>query len=240
MWTPRVAGVVERRLLVNYRLDPDVAARLVPAPFRPQLVGGAAVAGICLIRMGSLRPAGLPGWLGVRSENAAHRFAVSWESGGETRHGVYIPRRDSSSALSVLVGSRVFTGEYHRADFSVREDASRLRVGFVARDGSARVAVDVSVAADLRGSRLFPDVAAASAFFEQGSVGFSATRAPGRFDGMALRTDAWAVEPGIVRSASSSYFDALPPGSAELDSVLVMRQVPVVWDALPALDAAAV
>ena len=29
---------VERRLLVNYRADPAVVVRLLPAPFRPQLV----------------------------------------------------------------------------------------------------------------------------------------------------------------------------------------------------------
>jgi hypothetical protein len=120
----------------------------------------------------------------------------------------------------------------------VREDASRLRVAFAARDGSARVAVDVSLSPDLSGSRLFRDVAAASRFFEAGSVGFSATSEAGRFDGMALRTDAWAVEAGVVHSAESSYFDAFPPGTAELDCALVMRQVPVVWDALPSLRTA--
>ena len=72
-------AVVERRLLVNYRLQPEVAARLLPSPFRPQLVAGWAVAGICLIRLGALRPAPLPAAAGLRSENAAHRFAVEWE-----------------------------------------------------------------------------------------------------------------------------------------------------------------
>ncbi|HEU0129593.1 MAG TPA: DUF2071 domain-containing protein [Mycobacteriales bacterium] len=236
---PAVAGVMERRLLVNYRLDPDVAAALLPAPFRPQLVNGYAVAGICLIRLGRLRPAWLPFPVGVRTENAAHRFAVTWEERGETRHGVYIPRRDTSSWVSAALGGRVFTGEYHRARFDVVEDATRLRVAFASRDGDGDVAVDVSVAPALTGSRLFADLGAASAFFEAGSDGFSASRDGGRYDGMALRTNRWAVEAGHVHSARSSFFDALPPGSAELDCALVMRHVPVVWDALPALRTAA-
>lgn len=63
MKLPRLAGTVQRRLLVNYRVDPDVIASLLPAPFRPQLVNGFAVAGICLIRLGSMRPAGCRlGW----------------------------------------------------------------------------------------------------------------------------------------------------------------------------------
>lgn len=49
---PRRSGEIERRLLVNYRVDAGGVGRLLPEPFRPQLVDGAAVAGICLIRFG--------------------------------------------------------------------------------------------------------------------------------------------------------------------------------------------
>ena len=53
-------GVIERRLLVNYRVDPEVVADQLPAPFEPELVNGYAVAGICLIRLGRLRPRSFP------------------------------------------------------------------------------------------------------------------------------------------------------------------------------------
>jgi hypothetical protein len=241
MRMPKVAGVVERRLLVNYRVDPDAAARRLPSRFRPQLVDGAAVAGICLIRLGRLRPNGFPDAFGMRTENAAHRFAVEWDEGGETKSGVYIPRRDTSSRLSALLGGRLFPGDQHLARFDVREDETRLRVAFVSRDRTARVAVDVEVTPTLEGSRLFHDVAEASRFFEAGAVGFSETRRPGRYDGMALNTDAWSVDPGVVHVARSSFFEdpvAFPPGTAQLDCALVMRHVPVVWDSLPALTAA--
>ncbi|MGC0317472.1 hypothetical protein QBC98_005979 [Kitasatospora acidiphila] len=56
MLQPTMASTVERRLLVNYRVDPDIAARLLPAPLRPKLSHGQAVAGICLIRLGAVRP----------------------------------------------------------------------------------------------------------------------------------------------------------------------------------------
>jgi hypothetical protein len=42
---PVLAGVVDRRLLINYSVDPDVIAKVLPRPFRPQLVQGRAVAG---------------------------------------------------------------------------------------------------------------------------------------------------------------------------------------------------
>jgi len=51
---------IERRLLINYRIDPEVARLHIPSPFRPLLVSGWAVGGVCLIRLGGLRPAHLP------------------------------------------------------------------------------------------------------------------------------------------------------------------------------------
>jgi hypothetical protein len=230
-----INGEIERRLLVNYRVDPEAIARLLPAPFRPQLVGDAAVAGICLIRMGGLRPRGFPRWVGLRSENAAHRIAVEWDGPDGPHTGVYIPRRDTDSVLTTVAGGRLFPGEHHRATFEVDETESALRVAFSALDGTAEVAVQVDVAEGLSGSTLFGNVAQASAFFEQGSEGFSATRDPRRF---ALETAAWAVDAGTVTEARSSFFDdesTFPPGTATLDCALVMRKIPVTWKALASL-----
>lgn len=52
---PTMSANVERRLLINYRLDPAVAETLLPSGLRPQLVGGSAVTGICLLRLGAVR-----------------------------------------------------------------------------------------------------------------------------------------------------------------------------------------
>src|SRR5690242_5749752 len=196
MRVPNLRGEIERRLLVNYSIDPDVARRHLPAPFRPQLQQGYAVAGICLIRLGSMRPVGLPGAVGLRSENAAHRFSVEWDDPVEGRRaGVYIPRRDSDSRLSVLLGGRVFPGEHHHASFDVRESADDLHVAYDADDGSAHVSVDVTVEPGLGCSALFGSLGEASRFFEQGALGYSATRTEGTFDGLRLLTSAWKVEP---------------------------------------------
>src|SRR5690349_20999009 len=106
MRLPVISGVIERRILVNYRVDPDVLAAMLPQPFRPQVVDGYGVAGICLIRLGQLRPQGFPRWLGIGSENAAHRVAVEWDEGGQVRRGVYVLRRDTNSRLNTLAGGR--------------------------------------------------------------------------------------------------------------------------------------
>lgn len=201
-------------------------------------MNGYAVAGICLIRVGSMRPRGLPARIGLGSENAAHRFAVEWDTPSGVDSGVYIPRRDSDSLVNLAVGGHLYPGAHHRATFAVNETESKMAVRFTARDASAHVEIVARITDDLVGSKLFANTAEASAFFEHGSVGFSATSDPRRFDGLALATSAWRVEPGEVMKARASYFadrSAFPAGTAELDSVLVMRRVPVTWKPLALL-----
>ena len=121
----RIDTVVERRLLINWRVCPDVAATRVPPPFEPQIVNGYAIVGLCLIRLGSTRPSGLPTWTGVSTENVAHRIAVQRATSTGIERGVYIPRRDTDSWLTVAAAGRVFPGAHHRASFTVNENDGR-------------------------------------------------------------------------------------------------------------------
>lgn len=134
-------ATIERRLLVNYRIDVDALTGILPHPFRPALVDGQGVAGICLIRLGDVRPVGVPGCLGVTSENAAHRVAVEWDTADGPVSGVYIPRRDSSSLLTTVLGGRAFPGWHQRADFRVDEGGDAYRAEMTSRDGNVAVGV---------------------------------------------------------------------------------------------------
>ena len=50
MRIPAMRGIIDRRILANFHIDPDVMACNLPAPFRPKLANGYAIGGICLIR----------------------------------------------------------------------------------------------------------------------------------------------------------------------------------------------
>jgi len=242
---PTMQGLIERRLLVNYRVVPDVLERLLPSPFRPQLVEGYGMAGICLIRLGDLRPGGLPASLGLTTENAAHRVAVEWDGPEGPCHGVYVPRRDTSSRLTAVVGGRLFPGEHHRARFRIRESDRHYEVAFASLDGVARAAVSAEVVSELPGGSVFGTLAAASAFFQGAPLGYSATRRHDRYDGLELSCELWRVEPLQVNHAESRFFEdrsLFPVGTAELDSALLMRDIPATWTArapLPSAHAAA-
>jgi len=44
---PTLRGILDRRILINFRLDADVLGDVLPAPFEPRTVDGYAIGGIC-------------------------------------------------------------------------------------------------------------------------------------------------------------------------------------------------
>jgi hypothetical protein len=232
MRLPVIRGVIERRILVNYRVEPDALAATLPEPFRPQVVNGYGVAGICLIRLGQIRPRGLPRWMGVGSENAAHRVAVEWEEGGEVRRGVYVMRRDTNSRLNALAGGRIFPGVHHRARFRVREEENRYEVEAESDDGRVAIEVAGERSDDWPKNSLFASLSEASAFFEAGSLGYSPTGGAGRYDGLELRCATWRVMALAVERVRSSVFDdeaIFPRGAAKFDCAWLMRGIEHEW-----------
>ena len=232
MRIPIIEGIIDRRILVNYRVDPERLAALLPVPFRPQLVAGLGMAGICLIRLKQVRPRWLPAAVGHASENAAHRIAVEWEADGESHTGVYIPRRDTSSRLNTWLGGRVFPGEHHLARFDVAETESHFSVAMRSVDGTTHVAIDGRLAKKLPENSIFRSVAEASAFFQCGSLGYSPNARCGTFEGLELRTFNWQVEPLTMERVESSFFDdenLFPPGTATFDHALLMHEIVHQW-----------
>jgi hypothetical protein len=233
MRIPVIKGTIKRRLLVNFRADPAAVQRILPRPFRPKLHRGHSLVGICLIRLEQIRPAGLPGVLGLSSENAAHRIAVEWtDAAGIQREGVYIPRRDTGSFLNRVAGGRVFPGEHHPARFTVLDIGGHIELSVRSLDDAVSVRVTGDEAESLPASSCFSSLAEASAFFEGGSLGYSVTRKGDRFDGLLLRTLEWRIRALSVTDVHSSFFadrQRFPEGSIEFDHALVMRDIVHEW-----------
>jgi hypothetical protein len=239
MRIPAVSGLIRRRILVNFRVDPDIVRRFLPPPFRPKLLGDSAMAGICLIRLEQVRPKSWPFRSGLSSENAAHRVAVLWtDEAGEEREGVYIPRRDTGSRLNHWLGGRSFPGEHHLARFDVRDEHGRIDFSMRSADGRAAVDLRGHEADVLPESSRFGSLDEASAFFAAGSAGYSATTGGTRLDGLLLATETWSVRPLEVEAVHSSFFadeSRFPKGSVAFDCALLMRDIPHQWKGLPDL-----
>jgi uncharacterized protein YqjF (DUF2071 family) len=232
MRLPAIQGVIRRRILANFRVEPHVMQRLLPSRFRPKLHDGFAVAGICLIRLEHVRPKLLPEIVGLSSENGAHRVAVLWDEGGETQEGVFISRRDTDSRLNHLLGGRIFPGEHHSAAFAVVESGSKITLSMKSDDSTVAVEIEGETGTELPPDSIFKSLTQASSFFEAGSIGYSVTSDSDRLDGLKLETREWRVEPLQVEKVYSSYFadkEKFPEGSVNFDHALIMRNVEHEW-----------
>ena len=232
MRLPVIQGIIRRRILANFRVDPETLQREIPARFQPKLHNGFAVAGICLIRLEHIRPRSMPEIIGLNSENAAHRVAVTWDEDGETREGVFISRRDTGSQIAHLVGGRIFPGEHHHAEFSVTESESEISLAMKSDDAAVTLEIAARVAHEMPSDSTFSSLTEASAFFEGGSLGYSVTKDPGRLDGLKLVTKEWQVEPLEVKRIYSSYFadeNRFPNGTVQFDHALIMRNIAHEW-----------
>ncbi len=245
MKIPAIEGIIRRRVLLNYRVDPSVVKKILPdlSPFKLKLVDGYAIAGICLIRLEQIRPKGVPKFMGISSENSAHRIAVEWEKAdGASCEGVFVPRRDTDSLLNSLAGGRIFPGVHHHSDFSVTDHEGEISMRVRVKDDEKPL-IDF----EARETEIFPEssvfssLEASSAFFEAGCIGYSSRPNSSKLDGLTLKALKWQVSPLSISNLQSAYFDdtaIFPPESIEFDHALLMRDIPHEWHSEPEIDMA--
>lgn len=156
-----------------------------------------------MIRLKDIKPKGFPDFIGVNSENGAHRIAVEWEENGETKSGVYIPRRDPSLKLNAFVGGRLFPGKHYLAKFNVQEENGNYHIDFKSSDETET---------------------------SNGDLGYSPNK--DKFDGLRLKAYNWEVKPLEVSNVKSSFFEneeIFPKGSVTFDNALLMTNIEHEW-----------
>ncbi len=240
MKIPTLQGIIKRRILVNYCAEPGAIQKILPKGFRPKLHKGKAITGICLIGLEHIRPKFMPEFVGIASENAAHRIAVLWEDEiGETREGVYIPRRDTNSFINSTLGGKLFPGEHHRANFEVRKNGNKINFSMKSEDKTALVKLAGTIAKNLPENSVFSSLDEASNFFEKGSLGYSATKDGADLDGISLEIKVWKVQALDLDFVESSFYEnetIFPKGSIEFDHALLMQNIAHEWHSAPSFD----
>lgn len=230
MKIPILHGYIERRILINFTADLKVIEKIIPFPFRPIVYKGKAIVGICLIRLKNTKPKGLPAFVGIHSENGAHRIAVEWDENGETKTGVYIPRRDTSLRFNTLVGGRLFPGKHYYAKFNVKEGNGNYHIDFKSSDDTETL-IDAVESNIFNDNSIFETLDNASDFFKCGKLGYSPNKE--KFEGLKLNTYNWKVQPLDVLHVKSSFFeneDVFPKGSVKFDNALLMTNIEHEWE----------
>jgi hypothetical protein len=226
---PTIQGIIDRRILINFTVDPGIIAEILPKPFKPKVYKGKAIVGICLIRLKKIRPKGFPSLVSLSSENGAHRIAVEWTENGVTKEGVFIPRRDTSSVFNSFVGGRLFPGRHFLADFKVIEKNAHYHIEFLSSDNTS-IEIKAEETDQFNPESVFQTLENASRFFEGGAIGYS----PGRknFEGLRLQTNHWKVQPLTVHKVHSSFFEdesVFPRNSVQFDNALLMTHIEHEW-----------
>jgi hypothetical protein len=229
MKLPTIHGLIDRRILINFTADPKDVEKILPTPFRPKIYKGKAIVGICLIRLKHIKPKGLPNFIGISSENGAHRIAVEWDEDGQAKQGVFIPRRDTSLRLNTIVGGRLFPGKHHLAKFNVIETNENYHIDFTSSDNT-QISIDAKEVKHFDSNSIFETLGDVSDFFENGAIGYSPNGK--KFDGLKLETYNWQVRPLEVSNVKSSFFEdeiLFPKGSIKFDNALLMTEVEHEW-----------
>jgi hypothetical protein len=233
MRLPAIHGYIDRRILINFTVDPNVVRKIIPEPFRPKVYNGKTIVGICLIRLKNIKPKGFPDFMGISSENGAHRIAIEWDEEGETKQGVYIPRRDTSLRLNKLAGGRIFPGKHNLAKFNVKEGGGKYHIDFASEDHTS-ILIDAIESNQFPTDSIFENLSNASAFFERGEVGYSPHK--NTYEGLMLQVYTWQVQPLEVTNIHSSFFENLnifPEGSVRFDNALLMTKAEHEWKTVP-------
>ena len=221
--------------MLNYRADPKVVKRLLPDPFSPKLYHGYAIVGVCLVRLESLRPRGLPACLGVSSENAVHRIASEWIDSKKNSHdGFFVARRDTDLWLRTIFPGGFSDPGYHRARFAIEESAAHVEFTCRSVDKTTEIIFSGDDALQLPASSCFKSLE--EDFFRFGDSGSSLVEDTKSLGGIALEAKEWKIRPFRLNRLSCSFFDdkkRFPLGSIEFDHALVMRDVAYAWHLQP-------
>ena len=234
MKAPALAAVMERRILVNYRVIGIYWADL-PAPFRPALV---AVTGCGHLPDPALpHPARWTARCRLRSETPP-TGCVCWSARTARSPACTSPGATPRPGWPRSPAGRLFPGYLHLARFRTHEDGEGYRIQVASRDGMVHIEVEARRAEELAPGSIFTSLDAASGSFRCAPAGYAATRAQ-RLRRVELETAGWTLEPLRLDRVTSSFFDdrrRFPAGTAEPDSAFLMSGLSTIWHPQPRLQ----
>ena len=226
-------------LSLNYAVDPDALARLIPEPLRPELHKGVGWVQLLISSLRDMRPQGLGSLFGVCFYQVSYRAAVCYHSrDGRPRRGGFFVRSETNHPVMRAVGNALNEFRFHEFGLS---EIVMLRAGEQLTIG---VDPDVSAAggklAGLFDTRPLDSAPAGSTWSSIDDLhepliecydALGVDRDAGYLYVLTIDREPW--RPSFVRPLDlySEYFDAGPLGGerSRLDSVLHIRDCAYRW-----------
>jgi uncharacterized protein YqjF (DUF2071 family) len=113
-WLTQVQTVWVEAISLNYAVDPEALARLLPAPLKPELHKGSAWVQVLMSSLHEMRPQGVAPVLGFNFYQVSYRAAVHYRNArGKSRRGGYFVRSETNDSLMRRIGNSLAEFKFH-------------------------------------------------------------------------------------------------------------------------------
>lgn len=220
---------------INYSVDADALAALLPPPLVPELWHGRGWVQLLVSSLRGMRPQGLMAAFGVDFYQASYRAAVCWrDREGRMRRGGYFVRSETNDAIMRAVGNRLREFSFHEfglATMALVRDADALVVAIDAESSHGAVVGTFDTRPDHGpppGS-CWRDLAELHEPLVECYDAFGI--ADGHMYTLTIDRGPWNARFAATRELYVEYFDTGPlgGGASRLDSVLHVPRCPYRW-----------
>ncbi|QSQ27113.1 DUF2071 domain-containing protein [Pyxidicoccus parkwayensis] len=113
-WLTQVQTHWVEAVSINYAVEPERLARLLPAPLEPEVFHGSAWVQVLMSSLRDMRPQGVSPLLGVCFYQASYRAAVRYRNAkGDWRRGGYFVRSETNDPVMRRVGNALKEFKFH-------------------------------------------------------------------------------------------------------------------------------
>ena len=224
-------------LSINYAVQPDRLAQLLPAPLVPELFEGSAWLQVLMSSLRDMRPQGLGSAFGVSFYQVSYRAAVRYQNAeGQWRRGGYFVRSETNHAVMRAVGNTLVEFKFHdfgSAQMLMVRDGDLLTVGVDAEvpGGKLVATVDTRPLDGPPASSVWRSLAHLQEPLVECYDAYGVDRDGGWLYTLTIDRDPWAARFVAAPELYCEYVDTGPLGgnAARLDSILHIPRCAYRW-----------
>jgi uncharacterized protein YqjF (DUF2071 family) len=226
--------------LVNFAMEPETLARVLPPPLEPDIYDGQAFLSVVVADMERMRPAFAPRVLGVTYRQVVYRAVVRC---GEER-GVHFLRSDADNRLMVELGNLLTFFRFHQSRISSARGGGLHHFDLVAHAGHH---ADIHATFDLGHARrsvpegsVFRGLDQAQSFLVELYAAFKPDADGRTVNTVRIKRSAWRITMVDAPRARFDFMDGsatFPAGSTRLDSAIYVEDLDYYWHTLERMPA---
>ncbi len=216
-------GLVESRVMINYKVELSVLRQRLPRPFRPRSVSGYGMAGFDLFR---LAPTGL--WRRKPSLLAVHRIEAEADFEGSRLAGAYVLRCDVPPGLRSRAFRAFFPHVMHTARLHWEETEAGQHLLRIGREQEPWIQVRAHEGKRFPFDSVMGELETASNFFAKSQVWFAPRYSHTLFEQRRWAFSPWEVQPLLIDGLEAPYFRKImrfPKGAYFFDHALLLKNL---------------